>query len=284
VDQRFVQGILYVPTLPTVLTRVLNLLEEENSSAGDLERIIQHDQALSSKVLSVANSAYYGFRQQIDTVRRAVVALGFDEIRSICLGAGLLGFLQQNAFRDPDFAGELWLHSLAVAEATRIIAVRTNSDEVDRAFTAGLLHDLGKVVLAAFFPDDLEALLSLQEQEAIAYHDAEIALGMEHWEIGKVLAGHWELPLVLEEAIGFHHNPSPSQTYFQLTAAVHLANELAHQLGIGQAGDDQHLGACAPEALAILEGGKADLDSIRDELQARREGIESLWRTLVSKG
>lgn len=281
-DQRFVQGILYVPTLPTVLTQVLDLLEEDNSSAGDLERIIQHDQALSSKVLSVANSAYYGFRQQIDTVRRAVVALGFDEIRSICLGAGLLGFLQQNAFRDPEYASDLWLHSLGVAEGTRIIAVRTKSEEVDRAFTAGLLHDLGKVVLAAFFPDDLDVLLNLKEQENITYHDAEIALGMEHWEIGKALAGHWELPLVLEEVMGYHHNPRPSQTYFQLTAAVHLANRLAHELNIGHVGDG-HAEGYAPEALAVLDGGESDLALVRKELLARREAIEALWLTLVGR-
>lgn len=279
-QQRFVEGILYVPTLPTVLTQVLGLLEEENSSATDLERIIEHDQALSSKVLSVANSAYYSFRQQIDTVRRAVVALGFEEIKSICLGAGLLGFLQKNAFRDEDFASQLWLHSLAVAEGTRIIAVRSQSDEVDRAFTAGLLHDLGKVVLAAFFPDDMEALLSLLNDEGMTYHEAEYALGMEHWDIGRALAKHWELPPVLANVLGNHHTPDPAKDDFELTAAVHLANGLAHELGIGQEtpGRPEEYEAVA---LSILPQGDDDLEAIGQEMDARREGIEALWRALA---
>lgn len=281
-QERFVQGILYVPTLPTVLSRVLSLIEEEGSSAIDLERIIEHDQALSSKVLSVANSAYYGFRQQIDNVRRAVVALGFDEVRSICLGAGLLGFLQKNTFRDPELADQLWLHSLAVAEGTRIVAVHTNSTEVERAFTAGLLHDLGKVVLAAFFPDDMADLLDLKYQEGIAYHDAETALGMEHWEIGKQLARHWELPVALEEAMGFHHNPQPGQTFFELTAAVHIANGLAHTLAISDIGDD-HPQGFSEQALSILDNGMDDLASLEEELAARREGIETLWHTLINE-
>jgi putative nucleotidyltransferase with HDIG domain len=280
VDPRFVKGIRYVPTLPTVLSRILALLDDESSSAGDLEGIIQHDQALCSKVLSVANSAYYGFQQEIDTVRRAVVALGYDEIRNICLGAGLMGFLHQSTFHDQDFASQLWLHSLAVAEGSRILAVMTKSEAVDRAFTAGLLHDLGKVVLAAFFPDDQEALRDLREREGMPYREAERALGMEHWEIGMALAKHWDLPPSLGEVMGYHHHLSPRLKHLPLVAAVHLADCAVKEQGIGDSGDDLR-GDYQEVGLAMLSNPKEDLAKLHEELKNRREAVEWLWGNLV---
>lgn len=259
------------------------MLDDESSSAGDLEGIIQHDQALSSKVLSVANSAYYGFKHDIDTVRRAVVALGYEEIRNICLGAGLMGFLHQSTFRDQEFARQLWLHSLAVAEGARIVAVMTKSDSVDRAFTGGLLHDLGKVVCAAFFPDDQEALRDLMEREGMPYREAEVALGMEHWEIGLALARHWELPPPLAQVMGYHHHVKKNLEFLNLVAMIHLADGVVKELGIGDSGD-QVLHDFQPEALAILADPDRDLDNIRREMANRREAVEWLWSNMVDGG
>lgn len=178
-QNRFVRGIRYVPTLPTVLSQILVLLKE-NSSAQELEAIIVNDQALSFKVLAVANSAYYGFRHQILTVSRAAVALGYEEIRNICLGASLMGFLHPSSFRNQNAAELLWLHSLTVADAATLLALRLDKSQRDAAFTAGLLHDLGKVVLAAFFPDEAAALKELMTKENLPYRQAEKALDMDH--------------------------------------------------------------------------------------------------------
>lgn len=278
---RFTQGIRYVPTLPTVLGHLLAMLDDEASSSADIERIIQHDQALSSKVLSVANSAYYGFRHEIDTVRRAAVALGYDEIRNICMGAGLMGFLHHSSFRNQDLARQLWLHSLGVAEGARVVAVATESEDVDRAFTAGLLHDLGKVVLAAFFPDDVETLYSLIEREQMPYQQAEVVLGMEHWQIGTALAGHWKLPALFAEVMGHHHTPTPDLPYFGLTASVHIADGMAREMGIGIT-DDSDPPYYDPVAIALLPDGEESLAQLREELNARREGVEHLWHSMVN--
>ncbi len=279
-QQRFIRGIRYIPTLPTVLSQILAQLNDERSSATDLERIITHDQALSSKVLAVANSAYYGFRHRILTVTRAVLALGYEEIRNICLGASLMGFLHPSTFRDQTAAELLWLHSLTVGEAARILAEKTGAVGLEPAFTAGLLHDLGKVVLAAFFPDDLDELRAFMNREALSFQEAERALDLEHSHIGKALADHWDLPPLLGEAMGYHHEPIGGLTHFNLVATVHAADFLAREMGLGHSGNPDPP-KCLPHVLAKI-GLDEDLrKECAKALNTRRLAVIGLWQTLV---
>jgi putative nucleotidyltransferase with HDIG domain len=279
-QQRFTRGIRYVPTLPTVLSQILALLNDDNSSASDLEKIIVNDQALSSKVLAVANSAYYGFRHQILTVTRAVLALGYEEIRNICLGASLMGFLHPSTFRDQTSAELLWLHSLTVAEAARLVGQSAGSAEPDPAFTAGLLHDLGKVVLAAFFPEDVDSLKDLMLREALTYKEAEKALDLDHGMIGKALGEHWDLPPQLSEVMGYHHDIISTLPYFNTVATVHVADFLARQMGLGHSGNPD------PPVLKSLVVEKLGLDQeqlkeLAKLLNTRRMAVIGLWQTLV---
>lgn len=279
-QNRFVRGIRYVPTLPTVLSQILALLNKETSSAQDLEAIIAHDQALSSKVLAVANSAYYGFRHQILTVTRAVVALGYEEIRNICLGASLMGFLHPSSFRNQKAAELLWLHSLTVADACGLIADRLDKSQRDAAFTAGLLHDLGKVVLAAFFPDEVAALKELMTKENLPYRQAEKALDMDHGEVGEALGEHWDLPLQFGEVMGHHHQPYTGLVHYPMVATAHVADYLARRIGLGHSGNPDK-----PEVSKVVLGklgfDMSTVSELRDELDARRPAIIELWQTLL---
>ncbi len=279
-QQRFIRGIRYVPTLPTVLSQILSLLNDDKSSAADLEKIILNDQALSSKVLAVANSAYYGFRHQILTVTRAVLALGYEEIRNICLGASLMGFLHPSTFRDQTAAELLWLHSLTVGEAARLVGAHTRCAEADPSFTAGLLHDLGKVVLAAFFPEDVDSLKDLMVREALTYKEAEKALDLDHGLIGKALGEHWDLPPQLAETMGYHHDIHTGLTYFPLVAAVHVGDYLARQMGLGHSGNPD------PPVIKEVVLDKLGLDQpqlkeLSKTLNTRRLAVIGLWQTLV---
>lgn len=191
------------------MSKIVATLDNPHSSAGDLERIIRHDQALTAKLLAVANSAYYGFRHEITTVRRAVVGVGYGEVRNLVMGMSLLGFLHPSTFQNKEIAENLWLHSLAVSECCRILGKETGLFEQESAFTAGLLHDIGKVVLAAFFPEDVEQLKYTIEKEGLSFREGERQLEMEHDRVGGSLADHWELPPMLVEVITRHHSPSP---------------------------------------------------------------------------
>jgi putative nucleotidyltransferase with HDIG domain len=281
-QQKFIKGIRYLPTLPTVLAQILALLNDDRSSARDLESIITHDQALSSKVLTVANSAYYGFRHKILTVRRAVVALGYEEIRNICLGASLMGFLHPSSFRDRQAAELLWLHSVCVADAASVVAAQVEGADRDVAFTAGLLHDLGKVVLAGFFPEDADQVRELMDREGLSYRQAEKAHDAEHAKIGSALCEYWDLPPRLAEAVGMHHDLHSGLVYFQDAALVHLADFLSREAQVGDSGNPD-----PPEVKTMvvgklgLEGG--GLKGCAQELDSRRAKVISLWQMLLKQ-
>ncbi len=279
-QNRFVRGIRYVPTLPTVLSQILALLNKENSSAQDLEAIIVHDQALSSKVLAVANSAYYGFRHQILTVTRAVVALGYEEIRNICLGASLMGFLHPSSFRNQNAAELLWLHSLTVADGAALVAQRLDKSHRDAAFTGGLLHDLGKVVLAAFFPDETAALKELMTRENLPYRQAEKALDMDHGQVGEALAAHWDLPQQIGEAMGHHHLPHAGLLCYPMVATVHVADYLARTINLGHSGNSDRP-EVLPQVLNKLNLSQVALNDLQGRLDARRVAIIELWQTMI---
>lgn len=279
-QSKFVRGIRYVPTLPVVLSRILATLNDERSSAKDLETIIQSDQALTSKILAVANSAYYGFRHRILTVGRATVALGYDEVRNICLGASLMAFLHPSTFKDQTAAELLWLHSLTVAEAAQLLDKQITGDEGGPAFTCGLLHDIGKVVLEAFFYEDVQAMLSLMDQEGMGYLAAEKAMELEHAKVGASLAEHWDLPPLLAETIGYHHEFHAGLTYLPKVCVIHLADYLAHKVGLGHSRNSDPA-QIKPRSLDILGLSPGELQECFNRLSARRLAVVDLWKTLV---
>jgi putative nucleotidyltransferase with HDIG domain len=269
-----------IPTLPNILSQIIRTLDDPHSSAADLEKIIRNDQALTTKLLAVANSAYYGFRHQITTVRRAVVAVGFSEVRNICLGLSLLGFLHPSTFRDREFAEALWLHSLAVSEAARILAESTKAAEPAQAFTAGLLHDIGKVVSAAFLPDEMESLRGKVDGGS-TYREAERALELSHQDVGRQLCEYWDLPPMLVEAVGRHHAPSDRLAFFPMVAVVSGADYLARQAGIGFSGDPGEP-KLHPGALKGMDTSRATIEACSRQLTRNRESVEFYMSQLLN--
>lgn len=269
-----------IPTLPVVLAKILATVKDQFSSAADLEAIIRNDQALTTKLLAVSNSAYYGFRHEITTVSRAVVAIGFKEVRNICLGLCFTGFLHPSNFANPKQAQLLWLHSLAVSEATKAIAEQTREVDEDVAFTAGLLHDIGKVILAAFFPDEVKGVIRLARKDDYTFEEAEKEFGAVHTEVGEMLAEQWELPPILAEVIGRHHTPSPRHTYYSMISAVHLADYVVRNLGF-QDSYRPELPSLRSKALEGTGMDKADLVRVAKTVQQRAEAIITLWKEML---
>lgn len=280
-NKHLIRGIRYVPSLPTVLAKILALLNDENSLASDLEKIIKNDQALTSKVLAVANSAYYGFRYQILSVQRAVVALGYEEVRNICLGASLMGFLKPSIFKDKEAVEQLWLHSLTAAEGTRLICENLNLCEPDTAFTAGLLHDLGKVVLSAFFPDIMDGIKEQMEKHGVNYLEAEKALDAEHGQVGMALADYWELPPVMGEVMGYHHRFRSGLAFTNVVALAHVADYLSHAVKLGDSGNPGPI-LLDNKYLDQLGADRQSVGAFSLELNNRKEAVTDLWHTLLN--
>jgi putative nucleotidyltransferase with HDIG domain len=281
-SNRFIKKVRNIPTLPNVLAQIIQTLDAPNASASDLERIVRNDQAITTKLLAVANSAYYGFHHQITTVRQAVVAIGFTEVRNVCLGLSLMGFLHPSTFPDRKMAEQLWLHSLATSEAARVLAKHTEACDPGQAFTGGLLHDIGKVIMAAFAAEQVASLKDYMAERQCSYLEAEKELTFSHGEVGKELSVRWDLPPVLGQVIGKHHSLEPEMDYLPLVAVVSAADYLVRNIGIGDSGNPD-----SPELSSLaLETMGTDLDAMetyRQEIEAMEPTIREHWEEMMSR-
>ncbi len=232
--RRITDSILSLPTLPTVVARILELVDNPNSSAGALAALISQDQALTAKVLKLANSSYYGFSRRIATVRLAIVVLGFDTVRELGLSVSILGAFKNETGNRLFDAGQFWRHTLAVAVGARMLVRGKRQHHASEAFVAGILHDVGKLVLDQYMPDESEAVHRLMAEENMPAAAAETRLlGVDHAMVGSWLAERWNLPVPLVQSIRHHHQPGRCGKDSELTLAVHLADWLAHRSGLG---------------------------------------------------
>lgn len=223
-----------LPALPLVVTQVIHLTEDPDSTAQDLNAVISRDQALTAKVLRLANSAYYGFPRRIGTVTEAVILLGFNTIRNLVLAASVSNVLQREAPGYQLARGELWRHSLASAMAARLLARKARFRAAEEAFVAGLLHDIGKLVLSHYVGQAYQEIIGEVTNKGLPFMEAEQrALGYDHAQVGGLVAEKWNLPGQLSEAIRCHHQPRLATLNPSLTAFTHAADALALMLGVG---------------------------------------------------
>lgn len=229
-----------LPPLPAVVVRVMQTLNDPTTSAADLNRLISSDQAIASKVLRLVNSSYYGFPRRISTITHAVVILGFNTVRNLTTSLGVFKTFESNNVSALD-RGQFWAHSIGVAVAAGVIAKRKAipTKLVDEVFVGGLLHDIGKLFLDQYFPDQYAIALKLSRAAKISIWDAEkTALGVGHALVGKRIAEKWNLPPSLTSMITLHHQPAFAKEFFEITAVIHTADRLARKLALGYGGDD----------------------------------------------
>lgn len=262
-----------VPTLPASVLRVIQMIEDPFCSSSDLAKVIQSDPAMAAKVLKLANSSYYGFRQKISNIPQAVTLLGFGTLKNTLLAAAVFDMFRVSStgFDLP----ALWKHSVACGTAAQLLAKRARYPHAEKAFTAALLHDLGKAIYARFLPQGLTEIVSLVRTEQLAMYDAEKkVVGLSHAALGAWTLGRWGLPAPIVEAVEFHHHPTRAQTSFDLAAIVYLANILAHRAGIGSGGDTM-MREMDPLILEYFGLNEAALTDLQDSLLFKRLEIES---------
>ena len=226
--RRVTDGMVALPTLPLVASRLLEAVAQPDTGSEEVARIITLDPALTARTLRLANSEFYGFPRKVGTVELAVVVLGSNTIRDLVLSASVLATLDE---RDGTLEG-LWNHSMAVAVATRLLADRCRYRHAGEAYAAGLLHDIGKVVLRQTDSRRFQAVLALAREQGEPMEAAELGLfGASHAQVGAWLAERWGLPADLVEAIATHHQPEAARRNRALAALVHLADSLAERAG-----------------------------------------------------
>jgi putative nucleotidyltransferase with HDIG domain len=223
-----------LPPMSASAQKVIEISGNPNAAAHDLQEVIQYDQALSTHLLRVANSPFYSPRNPVTEVQRAVVMLGFEQVKKICVYYATQGILKK-----PGLAEKLlWEHSLGVSIAARAIAEQWHPDLAPSAFTAGLLHDVGKSVLLGIPEADYETLMRTFYNSGVPLVELEAEhLGVTHEVVGGEVAVHWKLPEMLAAAIRHHHGAVPDDLpseHMNLTRVLRLGNRFAHVAGIGR--------------------------------------------------
>jgi len=217
-----------LPSLPAVVMELLTSIDQEDVDISVLAKKVSHDQALTAKTLRLANSSTYGLQVKVTTIQQAITFLGFQTTRNLITAAAVTGCFAQGqckGFDDKAF----WRHSIAVAVCARVLARRLRFNQ-DYAFTAGLLHDIGRLVLVTIFPDGYAEAIAKSALEDSELFDAERAvLGVDHVAAGLVLAEHWKFSDTIRMAIAHHHDPETVGAGV-LANIVHIANAIVHAL------------------------------------------------------
>ena len=216
-----------LPTLPTLYTQLTKELDSDDPSLARIGQLVSEDMALTAKILQLVNSAFFGFSGQVSSASRAVGLLGLDIIKALIVSTHVLREFQTDLLTAAD-VDYLWKHSLTVAGYAKSIATMEKADQrlVDDCFTAGLLHDLGKLILASAMRDKYRNVLSSVKESGTNLVTAEVQmLGCSHAEVAAYLLSLWGLPDTVIEGVAWHHHPSDSmKSEFSTVVAAHVAN------------------------------------------------------------
>ncbi|MAE64257.1 MAG: hypothetical protein CMJ18_08270 [Phycisphaeraceae bacterium] len=234
--QKAIAEISHIATLPEVTLKIIKLVEDPDSTAQDLNKIISNDPALGARILKVVNSAFYGLPGQIGSINRAIVLLDLNAVKNIAIAASLAKLFRGGEICPGFNAKDLWTHSIAVAAATRQLAQKAGLGLPDEAFLAGLIHDLGIMVeVQARRAKFAELFEKLQSDETATMREVELeVLGANHEDFGSGLCTLWKFPRSIVYVTGFHHRPLElAQSHRTLTCLVHIADIIAAQNQIG---------------------------------------------------
>ncbi|EFL51009.1 putative signal transduction protein [Solidesulfovibrio fructosivorans JJ]] len=261
-----------LPFSPALLTRLFRLTDE--NGASPLEAIadaIAEDQGLSARMLGLANSAFYGLQAEVGTVARAVAVLGLREVRGLILALGMRGLASARPL-PPGFALSPYLeHQLSVAVAAMELARETGVMDPDDAFTAGVLHDLGKLITALYRPDDWLAEARLVAAGPLAWHEAEeLHWGLDHGLIGAMVLASWNLPPRLTEPVNWHHAPDAAPEHSEPCRLLGLADACVHERTGHPLPDGDRIAPLAPGVGIKPDTAREATDSA---LAARQPGL-----------
>ncbi len=273
VPRKRIEQIENLPTLPEVANRLMRIINDPITTAADVANLIARDPSLTSKVLRLANSAFYGIPRTVTTVHNAVVILGLKVINTMVFSITVVKMFPGDGREEALNRKRFWAHCLACAVLTKLLAQRMRRVTLfdpEECFCAGLIHDIGRVVLDQYFHEEFAQAFKRAGSEKISLGDAETqVLGFSHTDAGEWLTARWELPHEIRIPIIYHHRPSEAPQAADVTALVHMADVLCYQIDFGTPGIE-----CPPK----LDAGIVEqLGFSEEELaQLRAEALEDI--------
>ena len=260
-----------MPSLSTTVTKVLEICNKPNTSANDLNRVISLDPVLTGQVLKLINSAYYSLPNQISSLTRAIIMLGINTVKNLALSTAVLGTMGGEESFQSLKMDEFWAHSIGVGVTAKILAVRKGIPVAlhEEFFVAGLLHDLGKIPLNNCFAAEYHQTLDLAAlEQGPLVRAEELMLGLDHGQVGKMIAEKWQLSHALRELLCYHHAPErATEKYRALIGVVALANSYVNLFDVGSAGDRYPDISWLPDHLAQLGMVWGDIVALHETVQ-----------------
>lgn len=269
-----------LPSMPAAALGAIRESENPHATSQSIAAHILNDSALSSRILRLANSSFYGLSRNVGSISEAVTILGTKTVRNLCLIASTYPWLNKPYDGYELGPKALWRHSLAVATGSQLVADHCGITRGDSVFTAGLLHDLGKTVLSVWIEKKIQAMQLLAERDGVTFDEVERrVLGYDHCQVGAHLAERWNLPIGLVDVIRFHHQPSECPRRTPLLDCVHLGDYLSMAMGVGLGGDGLRY-SFDEQALSNLGLAPSELELLAFEfvnnLEAQEKKLEGM--------
>lgn len=279
--QSAIQEISHIATLPEVTMKIIQLVEDPESTAQDLNNVISNDPALGARILKVVNSAFYGLPGQIGSINRAIVLLGLNAVKNIAIAASLAKLFRGGKIANGFDARELWTNAIATATATRLLAKNVSLGLPDEAFLAGLIHDIGIMVeIQARRAQFVQVLEKMAEDPSVTLREAELEiLGATHEQFGYGLCKLWKFPVTFQYVTGFHHRPMEvAPNHRTLVSLVHIANVLTKQHDLGYTGGVE-TDIIDPTLLADLKISPETLEEVALALPQAIEDAKNIFQS-----
>lgn len=241
-----------VPPLPDIVVRLVAMCHDSSVAPREIVEVIKYDPSTTTKVLRLCNSPYFGLSRQVTSLQEAMVYIGTDALVNFVLAGCLSSYYREDNEGYGLTQGELWRHSVGAAICSQHVADLVDPELSGRAFTCGLLHDVGKMILNACVAEEFGNMLRMVEQDGKSFLDAEQErIGYTHPEAGAHIAEHWNLPAEIVDVLRYHHDPLMSEEHKRLVSVVHIGNILCISFGIG-IGSDGLAYRFHPGALQLL--------------------------------
>ena len=274
------QRIDTIPALPEAVMKVIKLIDDENTRPRELEKYIGADQALTARMLRLVNSSFFGLTQKVTTIRRAVVLMGYKTLKSLVIAASTSKFLQRQVAGYNYAPGGLWQHSLSCASGCRLLAqiLGWDGDVVDEMFVCGLLHDIGKLVLAQHIAGAVDRIRAFMEEndEELNIAEEEI-LGISHCQVGGKISQKWRFPEELRTIISKHHDPSGAGDSSRQATIVHVVDYLLNQEHIGLGEEEGFVQRLDGSAVHAIQPDKQFWKDFHAELVAGLQEVNQVF-------
>ncbi len=246
-----------IPPLPESVSSILMAIRDPRVSGKDITEMIAHDVSMTSKILKVVNSSYYGYRGKITSVTHAIVILGFNTVKNLILGLSMYPLLESLSSSFEFDIKSFWMHCVGVACASKVIALEMGRENTEEFFTYGLVHDVGKLVMLALAPEFFLSLVREAKQRKISLYQIELEKGeLPHTSVGYDLFVYWKMPEELTEVVGYHHDQDLIDRK-ETVRWVYWADQLIRIMGIGDGGDGNMVSMDLESAI------KVDLDKLK---------------------